>query len=788
VRRLHPFVFSILLLIVAFPWLLVSAGASANHPPALTNPVGAAPCACPAPLEATGTETGARRCPYRVCPIQLDSRLPVQTFSNSSNFNDVNAKFGSRFDFIISPGSDSVQSGTDGLFHDNSASYIVGIAPDGEHSTSIFHMGRLSAAQGDTYMLNERWTLGLDTSRWEGDATDGSGVHITVDFIDPFLGEPGCVFISNCARSVQDDTVPVLLIAVSLENTSHRTLAGQFLFGSNRPLPSGGNGCAQHTTPGGNVVNVLSYAASSDTAGGTLFLAGNATQWHCNTAIADRAGLSWHYSIGAAQTRTAYMLTGGWNPGQNLFTNTQLPPGCQREALYAAREWASQNDVIDFAIDNLSTGDNLLGRAQAMENILIQNNVLTPAQRWVIADSLRSYKADTWLVGRQDCAGGGYDGAVYEGNAGFLSTVDVLYDYGYFEINRVPWFFRSELATVFKNATRDAFGVYFQHDSGGDVAGGGACALVGQGTPTIRPSCYPSLFGGSPMPTEEDSNVALLAAYYAGLTGDMSLLTDNNHASMTLIDNAMLHNQAVGDPATGIAYNFQDTNTTFDDEQDCLHNNTPGAGNLYYQGLKEATAYLATTFLDGQVVGDNNGNTWKSDAAKIENAMLREYKTRGFIPLAENNNAYSNCDGRSVTLGDGLFYLHLTGQDNAMNPTLLQDLAQQYPADLSADTLSSPSIIVLESTRAGSASCPGDSCPRYEWFSKVMFSGIVADLVYTQHGCAFCKRLDVTNAVFQLNADSPQNFADGLRDTGQLWPGNYYPRGLISWAFLDAKY
>jgi hypothetical protein len=73
--------------------------------------------------------------------LQLDSHLPVVTYDANSNTNNVNAKFGSRFDFVISPSTNSVQSGTDGLYHDNSASYIIGFAPTGENQTFIFHMG-----------------------------------------------------------------------------------------------------------------------------------------------------------------------------------------------------------------------------------------------------------------------------------------------------------------------------------------------------------------------------------------------------------------------------------------------------------------------------------------------------------------------------------------------------------------------------------------------------------------------------------------------------------------------
>src|SRR5438105_8556826 len=149
---------------------------------------------------------------------------------------------------------------------------------------------------------------------------------------------------------------------------------------------------------------------------------------------------------------------------------------------------------------------------QSMENTLIENTSLNSQQRWIIADTMRSYKAASWLVGRQSCAGGGYDATVYEGNFGFLTTVDVLHEYGYFEINRVPWFFRSEMSTAFANATRDSLGIYFQHDSGGDIDSKGICTAPGKGIPTLRSTCYgpPYVKFALPMPTEENDNVVLL--------------------------------------------------------------------------------------------------------------------------------------------------------------------------------------------------------------------------------------------------------------------------------------
>jgi len=123
-----------------------------------------------------------------------------------------------------------------------------------------------------------------------------------------------------------------------------------------------------------------------------------------------------------------------------------------------------------------------------------------------------------------------------------------------------------------------------------------------------------------------------------------------------------------------------------------------------------------------------------------------------------------------------------------MNPTLLHDLAMQYPADLSADTLSNPSMITLESTRATNPQCKNGICLRYEWFSKVMLSGIIADMVYTSHGCTACAHFDMTKTVYNFNLSVPRSFDDGVQDDGLAWNGFFYPRGIISWAFLNAGY
>ncbi|QBD80494.1 hypothetical protein EPA93_32780 [Ktedonosporobacter rubrisoli] len=725
----------------------------------------------------------ARAAPQPAQPgdIVLDSRLPVQTVRANSSFFNVNAKFGSRFNFTISPGVPAVSSGTSGTFHDSAAGYSVGVTPAGQHTNFLFHLGPLDSGQGDTYLSNERWIQGLDTTRWIGEALNGK-LRIFADIIDTFRGEPGCTDVALCMNDVKDDIVPVFIVGLSVQNLSDQAQTGNYFFGSNSNFINN-EACSQYRTPAGTSMTTFSYDTNNDSTDGNLFLAGTQASWQCQQNNQARSGLSWKYQVAAAQTQTVYLLLGAWNANQRVLVNTKLPAGCQDESLYSARLWSGQNDVIGFAMDNLTRGDNLLARAQSMENYLLNNSVLTPEQRWLIGDTLRSYKAASWLTARKACAGGGLDAAVYEGTYGFLSTIDVMHEYGYFEINRVPWFFKAAMSMVFQNATSNTYGTYFQHDQGGNVDKHGNCTVPGAGIPTFRSTCYtpPYVMTGVPMPTEENDNVALLMAYYISVTGDMTFVQRH----IAVLDAAMEHNVRVGSPITGIAEH--DTTTTYDAANDCLHNAVPGARDLYYQGLKEAAGYRATAYLDSLLTNDTKASAWRTAAATIEAAMLARYNSNGFIPLADNS-ASNNCSARSIALGDGLFYLHLIGQDRYMSQPLLNALARQYPEDLQDSRLDKDAMIALASKAATGPDCRYGYCTPYTWFSKVMLSGFVADFIYTRYGCTACKHPEVVKAAYDRNINNPGNFADGMREDGKDWDGHVYPRGIISWAFLDRRY
>ena len=94
----------------------------------------------------------------------------------------------------------------------------------------------------------------------------------------------------------------------------------------------------------------------------------------------------------------------------------------------------------------------------------------------------------------------------------------------------------------------------------------------------------------------------------------------------------------------------------------------------------------------------------------------------------------------------------------------------------------------MTSTAATGIQCSTGHCRRYEWFSKVILSGIVADVVYTRNECTTCKQLNMVNTAYVYNLNSAQNFGDGVHEDGSDWSGYVYPRGVISWFYLNPRY
>src|SRR6266566_4054888 len=107
----------------------------------------------------TQTTISATYEPHMTVPeIQLDRRIQPQTYVSNRNFRNTNSTFGSRFEFTPNVQGQDVFSGTDGVFHDNSGKYVVGVTPSGTNATDMFHWGDLNTAEGDAYVLNEKWT------------------------------------------------------------------------------------------------------------------------------------------------------------------------------------------------------------------------------------------------------------------------------------------------------------------------------------------------------------------------------------------------------------------------------------------------------------------------------------------------------------------------------------------------------------------------------------------------------------------------------------------------------
>lgn len=175
-----------------------------------------------------------RKLPASAQQLTLDPTLEPQWLSLHDSFGSVNSTFGSRFDFNPYPGGKGVWSGTYGAWHDSFAPYVVGVTPTGGSATDLYQWGGL--ASGDSYLANQKWYQGMVTTRFQGDSPHQSALHLSTDVITPFVGMSECTIISSCAQAVENSTLPVELIGVTLDNGATTAYSGSFVFGSNRAL------------------------------------------------------------------------------------------------------------------------------------------------------------------------------------------------------------------------------------------------------------------------------------------------------------------------------------------------------------------------------------------------------------------------------------------------------------------------------------------------------------------------------------------------------------------------
>ena len=293
-----------------------------------------------------------------------------------------------------------------------------------------------------------------------------SGLRLTYQVTKPYLPTD-----SITERAAQLTNGPFMYLRLVVENLSASAKPASAIylgFGSSCGPP-----IDESPQPGWRTLRMC----NDDDAGGTRYLAVPKTPgstWATGTDtvadFADDGALS--QSSGAGDTAVALpvpslpakavhqvdLVYGAWNQaaGITAVNGDQYP-------FYYRRWWSDRSEMLNFAIDNLSTA---LAGSAAFDQQVRQVSADSGAQYGAV-HAFRGWRHANWLVAKPD---GAPFYAVTEGGFNYLSTIDVGYEYHVFQTRYEPWKSKLELDQWRTRYEVDASGNKFLvHDLGKDT-------------------------------------------------------------------------------------------------------------------------------------------------------------------------------------------------------------------------------------------------------------------------------------------------------------------------------
>ena len=458
-----------------------------------------------------------------------------------------------------------------------------------------------------------------------------------------------------------------------------------------------------------------------------------------------------------ASEKTIWVGFAGFNP--NGIIDDISGPQTVTLPFYYTTGFSSIEDVVKFGYDNRKT---LEADRTSYEQFLL-NSDASPEMKWISAQSVRNYFFNSWLL--SSAGAGGFRYFVWEGAAkccSFISTVDVAHEYGYFELKNIPWALKAQLDMMAEKAfgsqaslSDPSSGKAVQHDLGH--------ALVFYPNETYGPTTGNSQVGESSMPLEENANyLLLLYAYWRG-TGDLAYIQSRQQAITDVVGYTM--NNSRQD-----LYPLQRGITTFDG--DAKLSQTPGNS---YLAVKQVSAFSAAEEMLRAI-----GNP-----SAIEYANLAHgYKIRGVnavkaafngssssIPLFYNPPEQPSVTPYSIALGEGLFYLERSGSTDPdiFGSGLVDDLFANYRTSYGNSKDAGAGVIRMTSDQISPM-----------WVSKVLIEEIIFQDLYGYAGDS-----DSIDYAYNILVHQENGYADDFKNSGYSpWLGTY-PRGAITWAYIE---
>lgn len=398
---------------------------------------------------------------------------------------------------------------------------------------------------------------------------------------------------------------------------------------------------------------------------------------------------------------------------------------------YYTKFFSNIGELLCYGYNNFSENLNRTLRAEEF----IEKAKIQDEKKWLSKLCFHSFLANSWLLWDKNNETRYF---VWEGNYGLMSTVDVAHEVellAYF----MPWTLKLQLFEWKNHIKETKYGEYLVHDIGIDQ-------LVGFSfyeSFLTRISSFGKLVS---MPVEENANYTLLLWWYYYLTKDESSVKELFPTARKLL----FANKRRDLDGNGIA--DVDTGTTYDVSL-ALHI----APNNVYLGLKELSSYLVGAELCKIFGDENSGLEFEEEAKKILEALKRARGRYGYLPTALDEN-YKGFDQASIVLGDGLFYLFLTGFEHPLLNELKPLLKESFNYALSRSK--KPHGIVLTEDEG------------IVFFSKLIVIEAIARHYYGEE-------VELWEPAYRWNLDNSNAYNDGCYDLERKWSGFNYPRGVV---------
>lgn len=448
-------------------------------------------------------------------------------------------------------------------------------------------------------------------------------------------------------------------------------------------------------------------------------------------------------SLGAGSSWSTTLVYGAWN------TSAGIKPVSGSTMGFYYRQWfSSAASMLSFAQSEESTA---LADSDAFD-ANVANIASDDASQYAASHAFRGWRHEQWLV----AAGSTPHYYVTEGAFGYLSTLDVAYEYEPVQTQYEPWKSKLELDEFAAQYETDSSGHRFlQHD-------------VGQWNQLTAGAAYDLKTGTRKhMPVEHNLDFVAMAMLWEQRTGQTY-----NHSTLQLLISSVEGHDTNSD---GL---FDVTNMTACRPDGTCR--TEPAGTTYDGTVTAAASSEAGNTILGvkagvvESIAAGQGFTAPGGGSLATVAARHLSAEQPFIRDQNSISSISGATKKPGYLGDALFYAPMLGSNATLNSDLTW-LAQAIHDNHAGVTSACSSCIDRLSS--------GDALT---WISKALDGDVVTDWLAANYPSDAREPLNLPSvrSIWLSRSSGKQSGTfEAISYPGQSYlRGDYYPRAASIWA------